>query len=72
MRAIRLLYMLQDQVGQHVRAWQHKLGSSKLMYMDFKINGRATPVMVDTGAIHNFIVDFEARRLGLNLEKSLS
>ena len=42
------------------------------MYMDFKIDGRATLVMVDAGAIHNFIVDFEARRLGLNLEKCLS
>lgn len=37
--------------------------------MDVRINAKATRVMVDTGATHNFIADVEVRRLGLRLEK---
>ncbi|GMP54245.1 hypothetical protein CsSME_00019471 [Camellia sinensis var. sinensis] len=39
------------------------------MYMDAKINGKATQVMVVTDASHNFIKPEEAKRLGLKLDK---
>ncbi|GMQ12089.1 hypothetical protein CsSME_00054546 [Camellia sinensis var. sinensis] len=40
-----------------------------LMYVNANINGKATQVMVDTGASHNFIKDEEAKRLGLKVDK---
>ena len=42
------------------------------MHIDIMLNGRTTRAMVDMGATHNFIANQEARRLGLNLEKSPS
>ncbi|XP_073107197.1 uncharacterized protein [Elaeis guineensis] len=37
-----------------------------------ELNGRVTRVMVDIGATHNFIVDYEATHLGLKLERDSS
>lgn len=42
------------------------------MYVDLKINGRATRAMVDTGAAQHFVAGTEAQRLGLKLEKDSS
>lgn len=39
------------------------------MYVDAKINGKLIQVMVDTGALYNFIKVEEAKRLGLKLDK---
>ena len=49
-----------------------KAGSNELMYVNIKLNVQTTRAMVDTGATHNFIVDREAKRLGLILEKNPS
>jgi predicted aspartyl protease len=38
-----------------------------LMYMKAQVNGNEMLVMVDSGAIHNFVVDHEVRQLGLNV-----
>ncbi|KAK2987926.1 hypothetical protein RJ640_003404 [Escallonia rubra] len=40
-----------------------------LMYVDIKVNRKATRAMVDTGAIHNYIYGTEVERVGLTLEK---
>lgn len=42
------------------------------MYMDIKLNNRTIHVMVDTSTTHNFIINHEARQLGLNMKKSPS
>ncbi|XP_012852904.1 PREDICTED: uncharacterized protein LOC105972488 [Erythranthe guttata] len=39
--------------------------SNGLMYVEARINGTPTKVMVDTGATHNFITEEEAKRVGL-------
>ncbi|KAL5815082.1 hypothetical protein ACOSQ3_025877 [Xanthoceras sorbifolium] len=44
-------------------------GSQGLMYLDVHINGKATRVMVDTGATNSFVSEEEARRLGLKVSK---
>ncbi|KAL5808962.1 hypothetical protein ACOSQ3_029653 [Xanthoceras sorbifolium] len=43
--------------------------SQGLMYLDVHINGKATRVMVDTGATNSFVSEEEARRLGLKVSK---
>ncbi|KAK2980481.1 hypothetical protein RJ640_000720 [Escallonia rubra] len=40
-----------------------------LMYVDSKVNGKATRAMEDTGATHNYILRTEGERRGLTLEK---
>ncbi|KAJ4957081.1 hypothetical protein NE237_013864 [Protea cynaroides] len=40
-----------------------------LMYVEARINGKATHAMVDTGATHNFVSTDEAKRLGLKVAK---
>ncbi|XP_065026139.1 probable inorganic phosphate transporter 1-4 [Musa acuminata AAA Group] len=59
-------------VGENMKAKPLKEGSSELMYMDIKLHGQTTHVMVDMGATHNFIDNREAMRLGLILEKNPS
>lgn len=49
-----------------------KAPTKGLMYVDLKINGRATRAMVDTGAAQHFVAGTEAQRLGLKLEKDSS
>lgn len=44
----------------------------KLMSTDVTLNRRATRALVDIGVTHNFIVEIEAKRLGLKLEKNTS
>ncbi|KAL5816504.1 hypothetical protein ACOSQ3_024882 [Xanthoceras sorbifolium] len=39
------------------------------MYLDVRINGKATQIMVDTGAINSFASKEEAKRLGLKIAK---
>ncbi|CAL5321701.1 unnamed protein product [Camellia sinensis] len=41
-------------------------GDKGLMYVEGKVEGEATQVVVDTGASHNFINTEEAKRVGLN------
>ncbi|XP_020082254.1 uncharacterized protein LOC109705882 [Ananas comosus] len=60
-----------------VNAVQGLASSSKplnkeLLYIDVTLNGRATRVLVDTGATHNFVAEVEAKRIGLSLEKDAS
>ena len=43
-------------------------GDKGLMYVEGKVDGEATQVMVDTGASHHFINTEEAKRVGLNLD----
>ncbi|KAK2987888.1 hypothetical protein RJ640_028933 [Escallonia rubra] len=38
-----------------------------LLYVEAKLNGKPTQVMVDTGATHNFVTMEEAKRLGLKV-----
>ncbi|KAK2979891.1 hypothetical protein RJ640_023962 [Escallonia rubra] len=38
-----------------------------LLYVEAKLNGKPTKVMVDTGATHNFVTREEATRLGLKV-----
>lgn len=59
-------------VWELAKAKQYKAGSSKLIYVDIKLNGRTTYTMVDIIATHNFIINHKARRLKLNLEKNPS
>lgn len=66
---MRLLNVLWGEVYEHTKTRQHKIGSNELMYVDIKLNGRTICAMVDMNATHSFIIDQEARRLGLNLEK---
>ncbi|KAL5838445.1 hypothetical protein ACOSQ3_015614 [Xanthoceras sorbifolium] len=44
-------------------------GSQGLMYLDVHINGKATRIMVDTGATNSFVSEEEAMRLGLKVSK---
>ncbi len=39
------------------------------MFVDVIFKGRATLAMIDTGATHNFVVEAEAKRLDLKLDK---
>ncbi|RVW50369.1 RNA-directed DNA polymerase-like [Vitis vinifera] len=43
--------------------------SKGLMYVEALVNGKATKALVDTGAIHNFVSEDEARRLELQASK---
>ncbi|GMQ02705.1 hypothetical protein CsSME_00048810 [Camellia sinensis var. sinensis] len=43
-------------------------GDKGLMYVEGKVDGEATQVMVDTGASHHFINTEEAKRVGPNLD----
>ncbi|XP_020105553.1 uncharacterized protein LOC109722077 [Ananas comosus] len=75
MGALRLLNALKGQVGEKEKTPLPKAKSpspkkskhSELMYVDIKLNGKTTRVMVDTGATHNFIATGEVERLGLTL-----
>ena len=55
-----------------MKAKPQKARSNELIYVDIKLNGQTTRAMVDTGATHNFIIDREAKRLGLILKKNQS
>ena len=61
MGAMRLWNTLRGQVGENIKTKPQKVGSSELMYVDIKLNGRATRAMVDTDATLNFIADREVR-----------
>lgn len=67
MGALRLLNAVKKQADETKKAPQ-----KGLMYVDLKVNGKATRAMVDTGATHNFVSGTEATRLGLKLEKDSS
>lgn len=43
-----------------------------LMYVSAFINGQAVRALLDTGATHNFILENEAKRLGLKVMKEES
>ncbi|RVW96014.1 RNA-directed DNA polymerase-like [Vitis vinifera] len=43
--------------------------SKGLMYVEALVNGKATKALVDTGAIHNFVSEDEAKRLELQASK---
>ena len=64
--------VIRGQVGENTKTKLQKAGSGELMYVDIELNGQTTRAMVDTGATHNFIVDREAKQLGLILERSPS
>lgn len=72
MKAMCLLNVLLGQVGENIKMKQQKTRSSELMYMDVKLNSQTTCAIIDMSVTHNFIIDREAKQLGLNLEKSLS
>ena len=49
-----------------------KASGKSLMFVDATLNGKPMKsVMINTGATHNFMSDFEASRLGLKLEKGI-
>lgn len=45
-----------------------KVMNNELIYVNIKLNNCTTHAMVDMGVTNNFIINREARRLGLNLE----
>ncbi|KAL9670995.1 hypothetical protein QQ045_008558 [Rhodiola kirilowii] len=47
-----------------------KVGGRALMYVDGVVNGKTIPIVVDTGATHNFIQPSEATRLGLKTKET--
>ncbi|KAL5775964.1 hypothetical protein ACOSP7_013524 [Xanthoceras sorbifolium] len=63
MGSLRILTAIKAQPTPKTR------GSQGLMYLDVHINGKATRVMVDTGATNSFVSEEEARRLGLKVSK---
>ena len=65
MGALRMLNALKKH-GTKVK----KIPEKGLMYVDATLNSKmAGSVMIDTGATHNFILEIEAKRMGLKWEK---
>ncbi|KAK2978602.1 hypothetical protein RJ640_006721 [Escallonia rubra] len=66
--SIQVLNALQKKNVPQVPTGEGQASKSEgLLYMEAKLNGKPTHVLMDTGATHNFITMGEAERLGLNV-----
>lgn len=65
MGALRLVGAIQGQESSNKPL-------KELLFVDVTLNRRATQVLVNTGATHNFIAEVEAKQLGLKLKKDTS